>query len=58
MEEKNKYAKTVTEFHGYGADPVPEEGQSLDWSDRIFLELVPEDKRDYRFWPQNPTYFK
>ncbi|KAL0441658.1 UNVERIFIED_CONTAM: putative 2-oxoglutarate-dependent dioxygenase ANS [Sesamum radiatum] len=58
MEEKNKYAKTVTEFQGYGADPVPEEGQSLDWSDRLFLELVPEDQRNYRFWPQNPSSFK
>ncbi|KAI3455287.1 hypothetical protein Pfo_011950 [Paulownia fortunei] len=58
MEEKKKYAKTVTEFQGYGADPVPEEGQSLDWSDRIFLDLVPEDQRNYSFWPQNPTSFK
>ncbi|KAG8379781.1 hypothetical protein BUALT_Bualt07G0125100 [Buddleja alternifolia] len=58
MEEKKKYAKTVTEFQGYGADPVPEEGQSLDWSDRIFLDLVPEDQRNYKFWPQNPTSFK
>ncbi|KAL2242722.1 codeine O-demethylase [Sesamum indicum] len=58
MEEKNKYGKTVTEFQGYGADPVPEEGQSLDWSDRLFLELVPEDQRNYRFWPQNPSSFK
>ncbi|KAL0415379.1 UNVERIFIED_CONTAM: Codeine O-demethylase [Sesamum latifolium] len=58
MEEKNKYAKTVTEFQGYGADPLPEEGQSLDWSDRLFLELVPQDQRNYRFWPQNPPSFK
>ncbi|CAA0816451.1 2-oxoglutarate (2OG) and Fe(II)-dependent oxygenase superfamily protein [Striga hermonthica] len=58
MHEKNKYAKTVTEFEGYGADPVPEQGQSLDWSDRIFIVLVPEDQRNYRFWPQNPASFK
>ncbi|KAH6827839.1 hypothetical protein C2S53_015833 [Perilla frutescens var. hirtella] len=58
MEEKSKYAKTVNEFQGYGADPVPEEGQSLDWSDRFFLELVPEERRDYRLWPQQPTFFK
>ncbi|PIN14355.1 Iron/ascorbate family oxidoreductase [Handroanthus impetiginosus] len=58
MEEKNKYAKPVTVFEGYGADPVPEEGQSLDWSDRLFLELVPEDRRNYRLWPRNPTSFK
>ncbi|PIN14354.1 Iron/ascorbate family oxidoreductase [Handroanthus impetiginosus] len=58
MEEKNKYAKPVTEFEGYGADPAPEEGEPLNWSDRIFLELVPEDRRNYRLWPQNPTSFK
>ncbi|GFP79681.1 protein srg1 [Phtheirospermum japonicum] len=50
--------KTVTEFQGYGADPVPEEGQSLDWSDRIFLNLVPKDQRNYKYWPQIPTSFK
>lgn len=58
MEEKSKYAKTVTDFQGYGADPVPEDGQSLDWSDRFFLELLPEDRRDYRLWPTKPTSFK
>ncbi|KAK4488866.1 hypothetical protein RD792_004656 [Penstemon davidsonii] len=30
VEEKKKYAKEVTDMQGYGADPVPEEGQSLD----------------------------
>ncbi|KAL8473433.1 hypothetical protein ACS0TY_030321 [Phlomoides rotata] len=58
IEEKNKYAKTLEEFQGYGADPTPEEGQSLDWSDRLLIALVPKDQRDYRFWPQNPTCFK
>ncbi|KAL7139908.1 hypothetical protein ABFS83_09G085000 [Erythranthe nasuta] len=58
MEEKNKCAKKVAEFQGYGADPVPEDGQSLDWSDRIFLALAPEDQRNYTFWPQNPISFK
>lgn len=57
MEEKNKYAKPVTEFQGYGADPPPAEGQSLDWSDRLVIALVPEDQRDYTFWPQNPACF-
>ncbi|KAF2301413.1 hypothetical protein GH714_023913 [Hevea brasiliensis] len=34
---EEKHAKGVYEFEGYGADPVPAEGQSLDWSDRLFL---------------------
>ena len=57
MEEKKKYSKTVVEFHGYGADPVPEEGQSLDWSDRLFLDVYPEDLRKPEFWPQSPSSF-
>ncbi|THG01202.1 protein SRG1-like isoform X2 [Camellia sinensis] len=58
MEEKNKYSKTVVEFEGYGADPVPEQGQSLDWSDRLFLDVCPPDQRKLQFWPQTPTSFR
>lgn len=58
MEEKNKYAKGVNDFEGYGADPVPAEGQSLDWSDRLFLEVHPNDRRNPKFWPENPTSFR
>ncbi|KAK3020496.1 hypothetical protein RJ639_045746 [Escallonia herrerae] len=60
MEEKKKYAKTVTEFQfqGYGADPVPEEGQPLDWSDRLFLDVYPEDKQRLKFWPEKPESFR
>ncbi|KAL6996647.1 hypothetical protein U1Q18_006778 [Sarracenia purpurea var. burkii] len=58
MEVKKKYSKTVVEFEGYGADPVPEEGQSLDWSDRLFLDVHPEDLRKLRFWPETPASFR
>ncbi|XP_015078093.1 protein SRG1-like [Solanum pennellii] len=58
MEEKNKYAKSLVDFQGYGADPIPEQGQSLDWSDRLFLEVFPEDGRQYNFWPQIPISFR
>ncbi|KAJ9189997.1 hypothetical protein P3X46_001234 [Hevea brasiliensis] len=58
MEEKKKHAKGVYEFEGYGADPVPAEGQSLDWSDRLFLDVYPEDRRKPKFWPENPTSFR
>lgn len=56
--EKKKIAKTVTEFEGYGADPVPEEGQPLDWSDRLVLEVCPQDKRNYNLWPEKPESFR
>lgn len=58
MEEKNKVSKGVEEFDGYGADPVPEEGQSLDWSDRLFLHVYPQDIRNYSLWPTNPPSFR
>lgn len=57
-EEKKKYAKGVEEFEGYGADPVPEEGQPLDWSDRLFLAVYPEDRRKPKLWPQSPSSFR
>ncbi|CAH9088502.1 unnamed protein product [Cuscuta europaea] len=56
MEEKMKYAKGVEEFEGYGADPVPQEGQPLDWSDRLYLNVHPQDMRNYKFWPKNPVF--
>ncbi|XP_065865379.1 protein LATERAL BRANCHING OXIDOREDUCTASE 1-like [Euphorbia lathyris] len=58
VEEKKKYAKGVEEFEGYGADPVPAQGQSLDWSDRLFLEVYPEHRRNPKLWPQNPLSFR
>lgn len=58
MEEKNKAAKGVKDFEGYGADPVPEEGQSLDWSDRLFVNAYPEDTRNSKFWPESPAAFR
>lgn len=58
MEEKKKIAKGVKDFEGYGADPVPEEGQSLDWSDRLFVNVYPEDTRKSKFWPESPAAFR
>ncbi|XP_059458117.1 codeine O-demethylase-like isoform X2 [Corylus avellana] len=58
MEEKKKYAKGVADFEGYGADPVPEEGQPLDWSDRLFLDAYPEDRRKPKLWPESPPSFR
>ncbi|KAE8735663.1 Calcium-binding EF-hand family protein isoform 1 [Hibiscus syriacus] len=58
MEEKNKYSKGVEEIEGYGGDPSPEEGQFLDWQDRLFLTVYPQELRDTKFWPQNPKSFR
>nr|GME16081.1 protein SRG1-like [Ipomoea batatas] len=58
MEEKMKYAKGVRDFEGYGGDPVPQDGQPLDWSDRLFLNGYPEDRRNYNLWPKYPHSFR
>lgn len=58
MEEKKKQAKGVEDFEGYGADPVPEEGQFLDWSDRLYLEVYPVDRRNPKLWPEKPESFR
>ncbi|XVE91265.1 hypothetical protein DITRI_Ditri20bG0139800 [Diplodiscus trichospermus] len=58
VEERMKYGKGVEEVEGYGADPTPEEGQFLDWQDRLFLTAYPEDLRDTRFWPESPDSFR
>ncbi|KAF8025356.1 hypothetical protein BT93_F2255 [Corymbia citriodora subsp. variegata] len=58
MEEKRKYEKGVEDFEGYGGDPVPAKGQPLDWSDRLFLDVYPEDQRKPKFWPENPPSFR
>lgn len=58
MDEKKKQAKGVEEVEGYGADPTPEEGQFLDWSDRLFLDVYPKDQRKPQFWPERPESFR
>lgn len=57
MEEKQKYAKGSDEMDGYGGDPIPQPGHPLDWQDRLFLKVYPEDFRMPKFWPQNPKSF-
>ncbi|XP_017620384.1 protein SRG1-like [Gossypium arboreum] len=58
MEEKKKYSKgVVEEMEGYGGDPSPEQGQFLDWQDRLLLTVYPYDLRVPKFWPQNPQSF-
>ncbi|KAF8698055.1 hypothetical protein HU200_035567 [Digitaria exilis] len=57
-EEKLKCAnKTDTgEFQnqGYGIDRVDTDEQVLDWCDRLYLQVQPEEARQPRFWPKHP----
>lgn len=58
MEERVKCSKRVDEMQGYGGDPTPEQGQFLDWQDRLFLEVDPEEVKKLEFWPENPKTFR
>ncbi|MQM19282.1 hypothetical protein Taro_052284 [Colocasia esculenta] len=56
MEEKQRYACKGHGFNqGYGRDLVDGEA---DWTDRILLQVEPEDERNLEFWPHNPSSFR
>lgn len=57
-EEKLKYARTVDDMDGYGNDSVLSEKQKLDWTDRLYLNVFPDDTRKLQFWPQKPECFR
>ncbi|KAM0939078.1 putative (S)-norcoclaurine synthase [Dioscorea sansibarensis] len=40
---------------GYGDDEVVAESQILDWTDRLYLLVQPEDQRKLELWPTNPN---
>ncbi|CAD6340057.1 unnamed protein product [Miscanthus lutarioriparius] len=55
--EKLKYANQTEggEFQneGYGTDRVDTDEQILDWCDRLYLQVQPEDARQLRLWPDH-----
>ncbi|KAL6606737.1 hypothetical protein ACP70R_042390 [Stipagrostis hirtigluma subsp. patula] len=57
-EEKLKHANRGDdgEFQpeGYGVDRVDTDEQVLDWCDRLYLTVQPEEARQPRFWPTRP----
>ncbi|CAI9100855.1 OLC1v1038040C1 [Oldenlandia corymbosa var. corymbosa] len=57
-EEKHIYARGPNEIEGYGNDMVLYENQTLDWTDRLYLLVHPEDSRKLHYWPQNPKSFR
>ncbi|KAF7154309.1 hypothetical protein RHSIM_Rhsim01G0055600 [Rhododendron simsii] len=58
IDEKQKYARTIGDMEGYGTDSVLSEHQTLDWTDRLYITVYPEDKIKLRFWPENPENFR
>nr|GMC65150.1 codeine O-demethylase-like [Ipomoea batatas] len=58
MEEKQKYGRTADDTEGYGNDSVLSEHQILDWNDRLYLTVSPEEQIKYNLWPGNPENFR
>lgn len=58
LEEKQKYSRDVNEWDGYGNDTVVSEHQTLDWMDRLYLTVYPEDQRKLKYWPDKPHAFR
>ncbi|KAI7735748.1 hypothetical protein M8C21_015405, partial [Ambrosia artemisiifolia] len=57
-EEKKKCLREENDIEGYGNDMILSDHQTLDWTDRLFLTVLPQDQQRLQFWPQNPTNFR
>nr|XP_029117038.1 protein SRG1 isoform X2 [Elaeis guineensis] len=59
MEAKQKYkCLTKGKLEGYESDPIASEDQILDWCDRLYLMVQPENGRNLALWPANPHSFR
>ena len=58
MEEKQKYSREADSIEGYGNDMILSDHQTIDWTDRLYLTISPEDQRRIKFWPENPKDFR
>lgn len=61
VEVKQKYSNLTEngefKLEGYGNDSKVS-GQTLDWNDRLYLQVQPEDERNLELWPEDPSYFR
>ena len=55
LQEKQKHSNMIDGKHfqleGYGNDWVPSEEQVLDWTDRLYLKVEPQEDRKLDLWP-------
>ncbi|XP_009363941.1 protein SRG1 [Pyrus x bretschneideri] len=58
VEDKKKYLREGNDVQGYGNDVVYTEQQKLDWTDRLYLTVFPQDSRKLKRWPENPESFR
>ncbi|XP_030546693.1 protein SRG1 [Rhodamnia argentea] len=57
-EEKEKCARAPDGMEGYGNDMVLLEQQVIDWNDRLYIIISPEDQRKLEVWPEKPETFR
>lgn len=57
-EEKVKCARAPDGIEGYGNDMVLSEQQVIDWNDRLYIIISPEDQRKLEVWPEKPETFR
>ncbi|KNA04019.1 hypothetical protein SOVF_203570, partial [Spinacia oleracea] len=57
LDEKLKCSAADDVFQGYGSDSVYAGAQTINWNDRLFLTLYPEEKRKLQHWPTKPEKF-
>ncbi|GJN36469.1 hypothetical protein PR202_gb25374 [Eleusine coracana subsp. coracana] len=59
-EEKLKYSNVIDgdkfQHEGIGIDRVETNEQILDWCDRLYLKVQPEDERQLELWPSHPQF--
>ncbi|KAE7997662.1 hypothetical protein FH972_002277 [Carpinus fangiana] len=58
MAVKRKYSREVDDIEGYGNDMILSQQQTLDWTDRLYLTVNPQDQRRLKFWPESPEDFR
>ncbi|KAL1563450.1 protein SRG1-like [Salvia divinorum] len=56
--EKQKCARQGDDYEGYGTDLVLFNNQSLDWNDRLYLQVAPNHHHKLHYWPLNPQSFR
>lgn len=57
-EEKMRYSRSEEDAEGYGNDTIQSEHQILNWCDRLYLRVFPEDQRKLSRWPEKPPAFR
>lgn len=58
LEQKQRCSQEVGDIQGYVNEIVLSEQEKLDWSERLYLVIQPEDRRNLKLWPEKPEDFR